>query len=82
MQCESLAKRDLWPEYRRAFEEFSRRVRRVQSLTLSVSPDPGTLFTAALEVEEARILYNYRRDALARQFLPARPSDSGESTTI
>jgi len=82
MQCESLAKRDLWPEYRRAFVEFSQKVQRGQSLTLSVSPDPGTLFTAALEVEEARILYNYRRDALARQILDPGPSNSMESTSI
>ena len=82
MQCESLAKRDLWPEYRRAFVEFSQKVQRGQSLTLSVNPDPETLFTAELELEEARMRYNHRRDALARQFLDIGPSDSMESTSI
>ena len=82
MQCESLAKRDLWPEYRRAFVEFSQRVRRVQSLAPQLNTDPAALLTAALEVEEARILYNYRRDALARQILDPEPSNSMESTSI
>ena len=82
MQRESLAKTDLWPEYRRAFEEFSQKVRRIQSLTPPANPDPEALFTAVLELEEARMMYNYQRDTLARQFLPPGPGDSRESTSI
>jgi hypothetical protein len=82
MQRESLAKTDLWPEYRRAFEEFSQKVRRIQSLTPPANPDAEALFTAALELEEARMMYNCRRDALARQLLPSRPGDAPQSTSI
>ena len=75
-QFESLAKADLWPEYRSAFAEFSQRLRRVQSLAAHLNADPEALLTASLEVEEARLLYNFRRDALVRQFLSPQPPDS------
>ena len=66
-----LSKAGLWPEYRRAFHEFSRKVREVQSLE-SRNPEPGDVLRAALEVERARMTYSQMRDALVQQFLPAR----------
>ena len=71
MQWE-LPKVGLWPEYRQAFDEFSRKVREVQSLESSHPNDPGTVLRAALEVEQARMTYSRQRDALVQQFLPAR----------
>ena len=41
-----------------------------------LNADPEALLTASLEVEEARLLYNFRRDALVRQFLSSQPPDS------
>ena len=70
MQWE-LPKAGLWPEYRQAFDEFSRKVREVQSLE-SRNPDPGAVLRAALEVEQARLMYSRQRDALVQHFLPAR----------
>ncbi len=74
VQYESLAKAELWPAYRRAFAEFIERLRHVQLLEADTSPDPEALFMASLELEEARILYNLRRDALARNFRISRSS--------
>jgi hypothetical protein len=61
---------ETFAEYRRAFDEFSQKVRQVQSLT-SLDTEPEALFTATLEVEEARMTYNRLRDALTEQVLPA-----------
>jgi hypothetical protein len=74
MQCESYAKTELWSEYRRAFDEFARKVRRVQSLLL-VNPGAEAIFTATLELEEARMMYRRRRDSLAGHFLGSRHND-------
>ena len=63
----------LWPEYRRAFDEFSRKARYLQTLQ-SLNPGPETLSLAALELEQARIAYNCRRDALVEQFLKREPA--------
>jgi len=55
--------------YRSAFEEFSRRVQRVQQLTAEENPELAALDSALLELEKARLAYNACRDALARHLL-------------
>ena len=70
MQYELLPKASLWPEYRRAFQDFSKRVRQIQSLA-SLNPDPDELNAASAELERARAAYNRRRDALTQQLLSA-----------
>jgi DUF2934 family protein len=72
---ESSRKAELWQKYRRAFEEFSEKLRRVQSLTSDLRCDQVALDTALLELERARVLYGGRRDALVEQFVPPSPSD-------
>ena len=66
---ESLTTLDLSQAYRSAFEEFSRKVQRVQHLTVEENPDVAALDTALLELEHARLAYNTCRDALARHLL-------------
>jgi len=75
-QNESSRKAELWREYRRAFEEFSEKLRRVQSLTCDLRCDQVALETALLELERARVLYGARRDSLAGQFWPASTRDA------
>ena len=60
----------LWREYRRAFEEFARRARIVQSLKESAGQASASIDDALLELERARLYYNNRRDALAAAMLP------------
>lgn len=60
----------LWREYRRAFEEFARKARIVQSLKESAGPARASIDDALLELERARLYYNNRRDALAAAMLP------------
>ena len=66
LQCELLPAATLWPEYYRSFGELSRTVRLLQSLT---SADADALSKASAEVENARIAYNCRRDALVERIL-------------
>src|ERR1700732_1446069 len=66
---ESLTTLDLSKAYRSAFEEFSRRVQRVQRLAAAENPDITALDTALLELEKARLAYNACRDALASHLL-------------
>ena len=73
LECEIAPATRLWPEYRRAFDEFSRKARQVQTLQ-SLNPEPEVLSLAALELEQARIAYNCRRDALVQQFLKREPT--------
>ena len=73
LECKSAPTTRLWPEYRRAFDEFSRKARQVQTLQ-SLNPEPEVLSLAALELEQARIAYNCRRDALVQQFLTREPA--------
>ena len=79
MQCE-LPKASLWPEYRRAFDESSQKVRHVQSLTSHLNPNPHALGRASRELEQARMMYNCRRDALVRELLPV-AEPAGEAVT-
>jgi|ERR1043166_1709794 hypothetical protein len=67
----SKALEDAGRAYRRAFDDFSRRARLVQSLTAGPNPDRTAIDTALLELEKARVVYNRRRDALAQQLLRA-----------
>ena len=62
-------KASLWTEYRRSFAEFSERVRNLQSLTACANPDPEALATASYELEQARVMYLCRREALVQQLL-------------
>jgi hypothetical protein len=68
-QSQSLAKTDLWWAYRRAFEDFSKSVEHVQTLSARPCPDRAAMEAALLEVEKARLFYNRCRDALAQQLL-------------
>jgi len=72
IECEALPKSSLWPEYRRAFAEFSKRVRQLQSLTSYSNPDPEALRMVSHEVEQARAVYNCQRDALTQHLLSSR----------
>jgi Protein of unknown function (DUF2934) len=56
--------------YRSAFEEFSRKAQRVQSLTEHPTGDRKAFETALLELEKAHLEYNEARDALVRSLLP------------
>jgi len=60
----------LWREYRRAFEEFARKARIVQSLKEGAGPAPASIDDALLELERARLHYNNCRDALAAALRP------------
>ena len=73
LECETAPATRLWPEYRRAFDEFSRKARHLQTLQ-SLNPATETLSLATLELEQARIAYNFRRDALVQQFLTREPA--------
>jgi Protein of unknown function (DUF2934) len=75
IQNQASQKAELWQEYRRAFEEFSEKLRRVQSLTSALGCDQVALETALLELEKARVLYSGRRDALVEHFLPSSTGD-------
>lgn len=63
------SKASLWTEYRHSFAEFSESVRRLQALTARVNPDPEVLTTAAREVQQARVLYRARREALVGELM-------------
>ena len=71
----------LWREYRRAFEEFARKARLVQSLKESAVPARVSIDDALLELERARLHYNNCRDALAAALRPGSnlaPAPSGD----
>jgi hypothetical protein len=70
-KCDIHEETRLWPEYRRAFAEFSQKAHRVQMLS-SLNPKPQELFDAARELEMARRNYSLRRDALAQLLLPSK----------
>lgn len=78
---------ELWRAYRGAFRSFADSVERVTFLAAHGDRGAEAIDTALLEMERARILYNDRRDALARQLLqssasveiPAPAPDSAQS---
>jgi hypothetical protein len=61
--------RDAEKAYRRAFEEFARWVEQVQFLTANPNPDRNTVKVAMIELEKARVEYNYSRDEWALHLL-------------
>jgi hypothetical protein len=58
-------------EYRFAFDEFSRKAQRVQSLAAQQISDGNAFESALLELEQAHLAYNQARDAFLRCLLPA-----------
>jgi len=55
-----------WREYRRAFEEFAKRVRQVQNLTAQPQADRAAIDAALREADRARAVYSQTRDVLAQ----------------
>jgi hypothetical protein len=58
-------------EYQFAFEEFSKKAQRVQSLAAQQNTDENAFETALFELEKAHLAYNQARDAFLRSLLPA-----------
>jgi Protein of unknown function (DUF2934) len=56
--------------YRRAFEEFSKKVQQVQALIGVASADPKQVETALLDLERAHVAYIARRDEWVQHLLP------------
>lgn len=56
-------------EYRSAFEEFSQKARRVQSLTEHPTGDRSAFESALLELERAHLAYDRARDSLVNSLL-------------
>ena len=66
-RIESRAGPQSWQEYRRAFDDFCMRAHRIQVLLAQPNVDRVAVDAALLELEKARVLYNIRRDSLARK---------------
>ena len=66
----SPTKREARLVYQQAFHYFSECVRHLQSVIHDAHPDRAAIEAALLEVEKARVVYDSRRDSLARQLLP------------
>ena len=62
-------KASLWTEYRHSFAEFSQKVRELQSLNASANPDRQVVSAVTHELEQARVLYLCRREALVQRLL-------------
>jgi Protein of unknown function (DUF2934) len=58
--------------YQQAFHNFSDRVRHLQAVIEDPRPDRAAIESALLEVERARVVYDNRRDTLARHLLPSK----------
>jgi hypothetical protein len=66
---------ELWREYRVAFQEFSRAVRKIQIPRANVTPDAAATNASLLELERSRLRYGRSRDALACALLqPSHPN--------
>jgi hypothetical protein len=61
--------------YQQAFHDFSERVRHLQTVIEDPHPDRVAIEAALVEVEKARVTYDFRRDALARHLLPAKSAN-------
>lgn len=66
---------EAWRQYRTAFQEYSQMARKVQLLTNQHMPDRAAIDAALLDLERVRVIYNSRRDALARQLLASSEPD-------
>ena len=67
--------------YRSAFEDFSRKAQRIQSLTENPTGDRKAFETALLELEKAHLAYNDARDAFVRSLLPGAKDHSKNRTS-
>jgi hypothetical protein len=82
MHRECPVKADLWPAYRLAFKEFAQKVGRFQFLESSPNQDQAALAAATLELENARVTHNFRRDALVRQLMRRKNGESEHLNSI
>jgi hypothetical protein len=62
--------REVEIEYREAFEEFSKKAERVQSLAAQQNTDGRVFEAALLELEKSHLAYNHARDAFLGSLLP------------
>jgi hypothetical protein len=62
---------DAEAEYREAFEDFSRKAQRVQTLAAQQNTDGNAFETALFELEKAHFAYNQARDVFLGSLLPA-----------
>ena len=62
-------KASLWTEYRHSFAEFSQKVHELQSLKGLANPDRDAVTAVTHELEQARVMYLCRREALVQQLL-------------
>jgi len=53
--------------YRRAFHDFSAKVRQVQDLVAYPHPDPAQVETALIELQKAHLVYDKSRDAWVQE---------------
>jgi len=60
-------------DYRIAFTEFAQKVRQARALMAAPNPDWQAIDAALLELEQARVTYNHRRDILAQQLTNSAP---------
>jgi hypothetical protein len=58
-------------DYREAFEDFSRKAQRVQTLAAQQNTDGNGFETALFELEKAHLAYNQARDLFLGSLLPA-----------
>lgn len=65
----NMPKSKSWLDYHAAFENFSGKVRQLQTLAAQEKIDRAEMETSLLEVEHARLAYSGCRDALARELL-------------
>jgi hypothetical protein len=68
-----MAKMEAWKKYRVAFDDYSVKAQRVQSLKERPGATPNLTEAALLEMERARLAYAIARDELARHLLPSLP---------
>jgi hypothetical protein len=71
VQVHSTTKAEARRAYQRAFHDFSERVRVLQTLTTDPHPNRAAIKAALVQVEQARVIYDACRDALAQHLLPA-----------
>jgi hypothetical protein len=67
---EQVTAEQTWQRYEAAFQEFSRKVARVQFLSAQPDADRAAMDAGLLDLEKARVVYNECRDAWANRLLP------------
>ena len=68
---ERLTAEQTWQRYETAFQDFSRKVARVQFLSAQLQRDQAAIDASLLDLEKARLIYNECRDAWANRLLPS-----------